>query len=52
MGSQNFRAIAARAMIVAKGRGVNASHLTGCSWRVTYPWKIILKYNDIYYVFK
>jgi hypothetical protein len=38
MGSQNFRAIAARAMIVAKGRGVNASHLTGCSWRVTYPW--------------
>jgi hypothetical protein len=37
MGSQNFRAIAAKTMIVNKGRGVNASHLTGCSWRVTYP---------------
>ena len=37
MGSQNFRAVAARAMIVSRVLGVNPSHPTGCSWRVTYP---------------
>ena len=46
MGSQNFRAVAARATIVIRGRGVNPSHPTGCSWRVTYPCAIILPLNQ------
>jgi hypothetical protein len=41
MGSQNLRAVAARAMIVIRGPGLNNTPQTNPLREVTYPWHCV-----------